>query len=266
LNRIPLPMLSDWIVQRFLPDLPALIRSGVLAPVTALYADGDDADQEARAALVKAARKFDPSRGTAPITPLVHTLRGALQAGIRRGGGKDTIRIPANAAGDHIPKAQSYEVAGNRPLDLAEVAGSYETDFCGAMSAAEKLGKALGRLTHREATMLHMRYAEGKSLAEIGAAFGISKERTRQLIDKARDKAAGPKPPRATDRKRMYGVWYVSLARAGRRLGLKRKAMQSLARELPAVRDAAGWWWVEEYAVRKLAERQSKDRSKNLVA
>jgi RNA polymerase sigma factor (sigma-70 family) len=258
-------MLSDWIVERFLPDLPALIRSGVLAPVTALYADGDDADQEARAALVKAARRFDPSRGTAPITPLVHTLRGALQAGIRRGGGKDTIRIPAGAKGV-IPKAHVYEVAGNRPLDLAEVAGSYETDFVGAMTAKEKLDKALGRLTHREASMLHMRYAEGKNLSEIGAAFGISKERTRQLIDKARDKAAGPKPPRATDRKRIYGVWYVSLARAGRRLGLKRKAMQSLARELPAVRDAAGWWWVEEYAVRKLAERQSKDRARNLVA
>jgi hypothetical protein len=32
------------------------------------------------------------------------------------------------------------------------------------------------------------------------------------------------------------------------------------------VRDAAGWWWVEERAVRCEAECRRKDRVRNLVA
>jgi excisionase family DNA binding protein len=188
-------MLSDWIIERFLPDLPRLIWHARLAPTTARYAVAGDAVGWAAVGLIRGARKYDPRRGVKPLTFVFHWLRNALQEGIRAGAGHDTIRWPDEYRGgfnpDTLPRNVGSRVVGEggEATTLADFAQSHDPEP--GVVLADQIAAVRGRLTKIEWRVLYERWGVGRTLGDIGRGLGLSKERVRQISERAACKARG---------------------------------------------------------------------------
>ena len=159
----------------------------------------EDLVAEGNIALIKAARRFDPSRGVKFITYAGWYVRHHMQRALANT--DSTIRIPVGrrkGKGKGVDVEQDLRLAYARSLDaplsdgetttLHDVVGSGQEGQEGALGRGDVEGvvreavAALGFTGLRKA-VLEMRVMadEPCTLAEVGAKFGLSRERVRQV-------------------------------------------------------------------------------------
>jgi len=159
----------------------------------------EDLVAEGNIALIKAARRFDPSRGVKFITYAGWYIRHHMQRTMANT--DSTIRIPVGrreGKRKNVNLGQDLRVAYARSLDaplsdgettLHDVVGSGQEGQEGALGRGDVEGvvvreavAALGFTGLRKA-VLEMRVMadEPCTLAEVGAKFGLSRERVRQV-------------------------------------------------------------------------------------
>ncbi len=159
-------------------------------------ADGDDAAGVALEGLCHAARKFDPSRGHAFSTYASHWIRQRIQRWHRDrlwAKGRlsvtslDTPREDGSSGGDWEPTAEPRAEQRAEIRELIATARSLcPPDWWRVLEA-----RWLGEREEWEATERDMRgrnvrvNPELRTLAEAGAVLGMSRERVRQIEDKA---------------------------------------------------------------------------------
>jgi RNA polymerase primary sigma factor len=148
--------IARWVAHRFARTAPAKL---------------DDFTDAATDGLLHAAARFDPERNNRFTTVAVRYARNAVLARIAYEGRH--IRTPPG---------------GLRPIDEATVPGrepaapDVEVDDAGPGPSLDEMTRGLD---DRSRAVLRMRFAEGRTLAEVGRVYGVSKERIRQVERKA---------------------------------------------------------------------------------
>lgn len=173
----------ETIAERYAPDLPRLIYGiPFLKRFAVKYTDDDDALGWAAVGLMAGAHKYDPSRGTKPLTYLAWWIWRYLQIGLRYHSvdlegcgwhGHDAAKRPM------VLPESCYRLTDDESL-LEAASTDDEQPEC---DAAEMVRKALAPVneTRRRALVLHI--ADGLTLREVGEIMGISKERARHHVD-----------------------------------------------------------------------------------
>lgn len=193
------------------------LAESIARRVSAPYGDWQDLRQVAYLGLVKAARRFDPTKGddfacfAAPtiagelkrhmrdhswfVRPprRVYELRGALHSAIedlsQSLGREPTDRELARrlgAAAREVEEARGYERSG-RPMSLDVptvelVLRVSVEDGTDGIDLHVDVSRAMSRLTDRERTVLHLRYFEGKTQREIGDIVGVSQMHVSRIL------------------------------------------------------------------------------------
>lgn len=136
--------------------------------------------------LIEGAERWDAGRGIGFATYCVYWIRRRILEGIR---GRCLIHIP-----------HYYTFAERRGLEArlrpgpipAEEWGPAAREGAGVVEEEderrrrrEKLEALLGRLDARDREVLRRRFFLGETLDEVGARVGVSKERVRQIEQKA---------------------------------------------------------------------------------
>lgn len=140
----------------------------------------DDLIQAALIGLMMAARLFDPSRGCRFSTFATWRIRSKLSEYQRR----RRVRLATEQAAsfnDPAGPAEPVDPGAVQPLEVVIDREEFER-------GSDLLHSALAGLTNRERDILWRR-ARGETLKAISEAFGVSKERVRQIEVKALEKA-----------------------------------------------------------------------------
>lgn len=148
-----------------------------------LRQDRDDLAQVAMTGIIQAAERFDPALGVKFVTYAHNGARFRLGEFVRkklRFGFGGTLGTPV----EPLTSVRSNE--GLTPiLDLQ----THEPPQYGDDYTPEELDRALHiAITPRERRILKMRLMEGQTLDRIAKAVGLTKERVRQLQEKAEDR------------------------------------------------------------------------------
>lgn len=123
----------------------------------------DDLVNEGNIALIKAARSFDPAKGTRLVVYAASRIRQAMEKAI-----------------------EEEEVTANLK-ELKEGAGS-NTDTASLEAELIPFNPSLSTLDEREQQVIRAIYGIGQpvqTLADVGMQMGVSRERARQIRDKA---------------------------------------------------------------------------------
>src|SRR6266576_447183 len=134
-------------------------------PLTDLIGEGN-------VGLLTAARKFDPDQGVKFISYAVWWIRQAILAALARQG--RTVRVPLN-----------------RTADLSRIVrtAEYLRQTLRREPTPEEIEQALNTLQRRDAKVLRLYFGlDGggeHTLEEIGGMLGVTRERVRQLRDRA---------------------------------------------------------------------------------
>lgn len=134
--------------------------------------DIDDALQVASMGLWHACQRFDESRGTKLSSYAVHCARGFLLSALN----KQRFGVPRPADGGI--DLTRFQLVGER-RDLDQAAGDETLD--------DAVRAAVASLPGRLARIMQMHMADA-TLDQIGAEFGFTRERARQLVVKAKDR------------------------------------------------------------------------------
>lgn len=159
----------------------------------------DDFEQEGFFAVQRAAQTYDPAQG-AFTTWLTAAMRQQIQQSLCNGHkrsitGEDGRQHVTSA--DPLNHCASLDVplddedGGSATLadlqeDTAAVAALDAVEdaiFCNELAGA--VGKALDKLTEREADIIRRRYYQGQTLREVGAAYGVACSRAQQIENAA---------------------------------------------------------------------------------
>lgn len=162
------------LVTRYLPMAQRLARQ-----VAAKMVHPDELEAEAYAALVDAARTFEPGRGVDFSIFARPRIMGAIRA-YRR------FLFHANWRGDHqaSPVFERLQIRDNIPgrvLAMAEPDPSRGPEF----EVAEEAEAIIRRLPQSEATACRLLYLEGKSCGEAAEVLGCSKGYVSRLHSEA---------------------------------------------------------------------------------
>jgi RNA polymerase sigma factor (sigma-70 family) len=170
--------LALWCYKRFFarPSGRVLVRR----------AGGPDAAMQCcRVALWEAARRFDPSRGGAFTTYATHCVWGQLATETARGR-TGPIRLPHFCGKPCKPETRRrYALARNCVSFHAALHDPPAHDDTPQRETRDELDSVLGRLRSHDAMLLRFYYIDGRTLTEIGAVLGRTKERARQLVVRA---------------------------------------------------------------------------------
>lgn len=118
----------------------------------------DDDLQDGAVAMLNAAGKYDPDRGVKFSTY--------------------SFRAIANATFRNYNSRRKVPTVGDMPECVVK---SEINDWIEAEEAREVAAKALDQMNERERLVIHKRFFEGKTLLQVGAEIGVSKERVRQI-------------------------------------------------------------------------------------
>lgn len=234
-NTRQVPPAKEWfaIANHFCSRVPAT------AKYAKLYPDYDDAVGYALLGLASGAKAFDPTRGFAFLTLAWWHVRQQLQNGLPH-------RQLVGAAG--LAPEDSQDLLNHVPGREPEPGVSYWDEI------------PPGLLSPRELSVLRLRLAEGATLQTASAALGISKERARQIYNKAvhklRFKQSKPVESETirqavagrlrklfadglnvTEAARVLGVTTSAVYSAARRAGLKPDPVLRRCRQLRDLRE-----------------------------
>lgn len=183
-----LPLLTREEEQRADPDRLVLHNTRLVVSIAKRYVDRGlplaDLVQEGLLGLMKAARRFDPARGWRFSTSATWWIRQAVVRALQDR--SRLIRIPVRAAAklDRLPDpACSLEPL----IELLRAPAEKDEE-----PLREHVAWALQALDERERTIVARRHGlDGKdpaTLAELGLALGVSRERIRQIERRALEK------------------------------------------------------------------------------
>ena len=142
----------------------------------------DDLVSEGSIGMIKAAEKFDASRGK-PFVPFAAPyIRHAIEEAIR----KVTGEVPVLSTDESLPvgSKNNYTL-----LNVLEDKDAPKADAAVEQNAlSDDMLSAIVTLNEREQTVIKAFFGideEHKTMAEIGQAMGLKRERVRQIRDKA---------------------------------------------------------------------------------
>lgn len=124
----------------------------------------------------RCAKGFDPERGVRFSTYATEALKNWLMSE------KERRRVARSPRGKRQIRTVDLDGAPEPTIDRHPGAALHAKELW-----AEAV--ALARLTDRELSVLRGR-TEGETLADIGAGLGVTRERVRQIVERARWKAA----------------------------------------------------------------------------
>jgi RNA polymerase sigma factor (sigma-70 family) len=142
--------------------------------------DVDDALQVASMGLWHACQRFDASRGIKLSSYAVHCARGFLLTALKLQ--RFGVANPVDGGID----LTRFQLVGER-RDLDRAAGDETLDDAVRAEQVAAVRAAVASLPGRLARIMQMHMADA-TLDQIGAEFGFTRERARQLVVKAKDR------------------------------------------------------------------------------
>lgn len=142
----------------------------------------DDLISEGSIGLMKAADKFDPSRGKAFVTFAAPFIRKSIEDAIRR----ITGEVPVMSTDESLP------IGSNNNFTLLNVLEDKDAPKTDAIleqnSLSNEMATAISTLNEREQAVIRRYFgieSQRMTMAEIGEELGLKRERVRQIRDKA---------------------------------------------------------------------------------
>ena len=130
-----------------------------------------DLINEGNLGLIKAAEKFDETRGFKFISYAVWWIRQSILQALAEQ--SRIVRLPLNQVGSLNKISKAFSIADRSLMNE---------------SLAKEIDRALATLTERECEIIKMFFGIGcqeMTLEEIGDKFGLTRERVRQIKEKA---------------------------------------------------------------------------------
>lgn len=142
----------------------------------------DDLISEGSIGLIKAAEKYDPSRGKPFVTFSAPYIRHSIEDAIRRAAGETPV----------LSTDESLPVGSNNNYTLLNVLEDKDAPKADLVleqaSLSDDLIRSIDVLNEREQAVIKEFFgidSEKKTMAEIGIELGLKRERVRQIRDKA---------------------------------------------------------------------------------
>lgn len=142
----------------------------------------DDLISEGSIGLMKAADKFDPSRGKPFVTFAAPFIRKSIENAIRR----ITGEVPVMSTDESLP------IGSNNNFTLLNVLEDKDAPKTDAIleqnSLSNEMATAISTLNEREQAVIRRYFgieSQRMTMAEIGEELGLKRERVRQIRDKA---------------------------------------------------------------------------------
>ncbi len=142
----------------------------------------DDLISEGSIGLMKAADKFDPSRGKPFVTFAAPFIRKSIEDAIRR----ITGEVPVMSTDESLP------IGSNNNFTLLNVLEDKDAPKTDAIleqnSLSDEMATAISTLNEREQAVIRRYFgieSQRMTMAEIGEELGLKRERVRQIRDKA---------------------------------------------------------------------------------
>ena len=142
----------------------------------------DDLISEGSIGLMKAADKFDPSRGKPFVTFAAPFIRKSIEDAIRR----ITGEVPVMSTDESLP------IGSNNNFTLLNVLEDKDAPKTDAIleqnSLSNEMATAISTLNEREQAVIRRYFgieSQRMTMAEIGEELGLKRERVRQIRDKA---------------------------------------------------------------------------------
>lgn len=142
----------------------------------------DDLISEGSIGLMKAADKFDPSRGKPFVTFAAPFIRRSIENAISRLAGE----VPIMSTDESLPIGSNNNFT---LLNVLEDKGAPKTDATLEQNTlSDDMAAAISTLNEREQAVIRRYFGiehQRMTMAEIGEELGLKRERVRQIRDKA---------------------------------------------------------------------------------
>ncbi len=141
----------------------------------------DDLISEGTIGMMKAAQKYDASRGKPFVTFAAPYIREAIEQAINRLDTETQVR----STDESLPRGSrnNYTL-----LNVLEDTSSPRADAAMEQTLSDDMLKGMGRLDERQQAVVKRYYGidcERQTMAEIAAELGLKRERVRQIRDTA---------------------------------------------------------------------------------
>lgn len=146
----------------------------------------EDLVQAGRMGVLKAHEKFDPSVNSHFPTYAGYWIRAYIRNECLSHG--RTVRVPPNAQRKAFHAGKTFAIRNRDIDDFTPFLCAPEIEQDNDKLFREVLNKAIKRLKPREQRALRLRFFEQKTLEFIGDEFGVTRERARQICERALDR------------------------------------------------------------------------------
>lgn len=141
----------------------------------------DDLVSEGAIGMMKAAKKYDPSRQKPFVTFAAPYIRQAIEQAISRLDSETTVR----STDESLPRGShnNYTL-----LNVLEDQNAPRADAASELTLSDEMLSSMNRLDQRQHAVISRYYGVGcerQTMAEIAAAMGLKRERVRQVRDQA---------------------------------------------------------------------------------
>lgn len=151
--------------------------------------------QEGSLGLIRAGEKFDPAHGVKFNTYAGYWIAAYIGRYLKEGQGEGPVHVPRTARAKGFARAtvvyidQDVRQAEGPQLPLGDLLGLSSSSSVENEAAASEEAQLLWRQVHclpsRMREVLEMRFRQEMTLQQIGDAFGVCRERIRQIETEA---------------------------------------------------------------------------------